>query len=84
MDQSTILAVLATVVGGGGLSAAIAALFKLPSERGNTAVAQFSGAAAEWKQIAQEYEEQRDYWRDRALRCERAHGEPELTPPDQT
>lgn len=75
MTSQILVQVLIGLVGSGGLGGAVYAFLKWKPDATSAAVTDAQGAAAEWKKIAEEYEQQRNYWRGRALRCEREHGD---------
>lgn len=78
MASGTMLTVLLSILGTGGIAGSIAALRKVPTDRNTAVVQQAQVAAGEWEDLARFHKEEARYWRQRALSCERAHGEPEL------
>jgi CBS domain containing-hemolysin-like protein len=70
-NSQTLSTVLLLLVGSGGIGAAIMAIVKLPRERNSAAVTEAQGNAQTATTLLREVRQERDEWRDRALRAER-------------
>jgi hypothetical protein len=71
MTQQSLVQALVGLIGTGGIGGAIFAFLRWRPEASSAAVVDAQGAASEWKKIAGEYEEQRDYWQQRSITSER-------------
>lgn len=88
MDEATIIQIVLGLFGASGLVGTYIALRKLPGENSSAAVTQSQGAMDNMRVLNDQLQEDRDYWRNRAIEAEKllkasenAAGQPETPPP---
>lgn len=66
----TLSTILLVLIGSGGVTAALAAIVRLPRERDSAAITEAQGTASTATALLAEVRAERDDWRKRALRAE--------------
>lgn len=72
MATDFVVQILFGVLGAGGLTGAVVALYKLRPDVNSAAVTQSQGAMETMRVLNEQLESDRDYWRKRAIDSERA------------